>query len=268
MVSRASSPERASGYKLRGHKVERLFAREIGVEEEYKNNRQAKKDVVDQLGDAHSVKAGNIHWQMFLYGRERFINDDGFRALNGVGNLLVHCLDVFPATLAEYRANKKEFREKLKVPIADLKDRFQRKALLRAFLNKSLFNSGEVDYLSFLHDGKFHVFKSQDVISVLGSNLEVDVNSTGQKVVMKYLGTNLAELEVRNDSSTYKNMLFNIKKKQIVALLFDKFPIHEDSEFSKNVFVYGTAIKTFSTRDKTSKQADVTDLNEALTKLD
>lgn len=55
----------------------------------------------------------------------------------------------------------------------ELKDRFQRKALLRAFLAKSIFNAGEVDYLTVLDDGKYHVFSNKDVVRCLGDNFTV-----------------------------------------------------------------------------------------------
>ena len=46
--------------------------------EDYQNDKKAKKDVIDPSGDAYSVKSGSKKWQIFLYGRNRFINDDGF----------------------------------------------------------------------------------------------------------------------------------------------------------------------------------------------
>lgn len=267
MASRASSSQHASRYKRRGHHVEKLFAQEIGRDEEYKNAPQGKKDVVDLAGDAHSVKGGDVHWQMFLYGRDRLINDDGFQALNGVGALLVHCLDVFPSTLERYKNSEDECKEKLKTPMADLKDRFQRKTLLRAFLNKAFFNSGEVNYLSVLYENQFHVFKNDDVISALVKKLTVENNSTGLKVVMKYEGNNLGELEVRNDQSSYKRILFNINIKRIMTLLFDSIPICQESALSENILVYGNARKHFGKEIGDIKQLPKSNLEEKLLKI-
>ncbi len=152
MKRRASTSEQARAYRQAGHDDALRFAQEIGVESDYKNRQAAKKDVVDQSGDTHSVKSGQKKWQIFLYGRNRFLNDDGFQALNGIGGLLVHCIDAFPPSYKEYRQNPEVAKERLRTPMRELKDRFQRKALLRAFLSKSIFNGGEVDYLTILHD--------------------------------------------------------------------------------------------------------------------
>ena len=89
---RASTSAQARAYRQRGHDNSLRFALAIGLEEDYKNDRQAKKDVIDKSGDAHSVKSGTAKWQLFLYGRNRFLTDDGFLALNGIGGLLGACL--------------------------------------------------------------------------------------------------------------------------------------------------------------------------------
>jgi hypothetical protein len=34
---------------------------------DYQNDVQAKKDVIDFNGDSHSVKSGKKRWQIFLY---------------------------------------------------------------------------------------------------------------------------------------------------------------------------------------------------------
>ena len=101
--SRASTPEAARKYRAQGHEDATLFALMIGLEKDYENDKKAKKDVIDPSGDAHSVKAGQKKWQIFLYGRNRFITDDGFQALNGIGQLLIHCIDAFPPRYEDYR---------------------------------------------------------------------------------------------------------------------------------------------------------------------
>ena len=80
----------------------------------------------------------------------------------------------------------------------ELKDRFQRKALLRAFLRKSLFNGGEVNYLTILDDGRFHVYWSDDVVTTMADAFEVEnsrARSAGQfdaqKVVFRWNGRNV-----------------------------------------------------------------------------
>lgn len=166
--SRASSSDRARAYRQAGHDNALLFALELGLGEDYGNDHQAKKDVIDPSGDAHSVKSGGINWQLFLYRRNRFLTDDGFLALNGIGLLLVHCIDAFPPSFEEYRHNPDAAKERLKTPMRELKDRFQRKALLRGFLMKSIFNGGEVNYLTILHEDVFHSVSKYRCSSVDG----------------------------------------------------------------------------------------------------
>ncbi|OQX98141.1 MAG: hypothetical protein B6I24_06325 [Bacteroidetes bacterium 4572_128] len=71
------------------------------------------------------------------------------------------------------------------------------KGHLRTFLNKAMFNGGEVDYLTVKHNNLFHIFYCKDVINVFGDNLEIcnskarkgRTNETSeQKVLFKYNG--------------------------------------------------------------------------------
>ena len=74
MAKRAMSSEQASKVKLKGHAREREFAKLIGLDDEYKNDKKAKKDVIDFNGDGHSVKSG-AWWQIFLYSANRIKSD-------------------------------------------------------------------------------------------------------------------------------------------------------------------------------------------------
>ena len=249
MTSRGSSPEQARRLRQQGHDNALRFALAIGMEEDYRNDPLAKKDVIDPSGDAHSLKSGAKKWQLFLYGRRRFEQDDGFQALNGVGELLIHCIDAFPPSRDHYLENQKAYKERLRTPMRELKDRFQRKALLRAFLMKSIFNGGEVNYLTVLHDGKYHVFLNTEVVQLMGDAFEV-VNSTSrgdnppeQKVLFRHNGINVAELEMRNDSQThYQEVRFNMIVPRAMSLLFTIAP---SQPFSDQVDVYGRAIQRF-----------------------
>lgn len=138
-LRRASSPQQARTYRQQGHKDALRFALLLGLDHDYRNDRRAKKDVIDPSGDAHSVKSGQKKWQVFLYRRSRFETDDGFQALNGIGSLLIHCIDTFPPRYEDYENSKETSKELLRTPMRELKDRFQRKALLRAFLMKAFF---------------------------------------------------------------------------------------------------------------------------------
>ena len=249
--SRASSSDHARYYRQAGHDDALLFALSIGLKGDYNRDPKAKKDVIDPAGDAHSVKSGQKKWQIFLYRRNRFIEDDGFQALNGIGQLLVHCIDAFPPRYEDYINDKEISKERLKTPMRELKDRFQRKALLRAFLRKSIFNGGEVNYLTILDEGIFHVYWSDDVIVSMADKFEV-VNSkaraTGQfddqKVLFRFEGKNVGELEMRNDSSRhYAEVRFNINKIQCMRLL--EAAQLQCFNYSDEVRTYGKSIDNF-----------------------
>lgn len=253
MAKRGSSPEAASKYNKQGHKDALQFALEIGLTQDYKRDLQAKKDVIDPSGDAHSVKSGKIKWQIFLYGRNRFLNDDGFQALNGVGSLLIHCIDAFPPRFSDYENNKEAAKIRLQTPMRELKDRFQRKALLRAFLRKAIFNGGEVNYLTIFHEQVYRVYWSDDVVEKMADAFEV-VNSTAkskgqlndQKVLFRHNGYNVGELEMRNDSDQhYGEVRFNMIKAKCIALLDSANIDYENWSFSPNVRLYGKAKSTF-----------------------
>lgn len=249
--SRASSPERAREYRQEGHDRALDFAFLLGLNEDYQNDKRAKKDVIDPSGDAHSIKSGEHRWQIFLYSRRRFETDDGFQALNGVGSLLIHCIDAFPPNYDDYVKDKNPSKERLRTPMRELKDRFQRKALLRAFLMKSMFNGGEVDYLTVYHEEKYHVFLNRDVVRILGKAFTVENSVAGsgggppeQKVLFKYEGKNVGELEMRNSSKGhYQEVLFNMIKPRVMDLLFSQ--IEEVMEYSEEILVYGGAVKKF-----------------------
>ena len=250
-ATRASSSEAARAYRQSGHDDALIFALEIGLDKDYKRDPKAKKDVIDPAGDAHSVKSGRKKWQIFLYRRNRFIDDDGFQALNGIGQLLVHCIDAFPPRYSDYKDNKDMAKTRLQVPMRELKDRFQRKALLRAFLRKAIFNSGEVNYLTIFHNGKFHVYWSNDVVTAMASVFEV-VNSKAksknqfddQKVLFRHHGQNVGELEMRNDSKQhYGEVRFNMNKDPCMKLLEEAG--FKSSSYSSEIIVYGQAINTF-----------------------
>ncbi len=243
------SADEARKIRALGHANALAFAKSIGIPEDYQNDLRAKKDVIDPSGDAHSVKSGNKKWQVFLYGRSRFETDDGFQALNGVGELLIHCIDTLPPTFDGYQENKDIARERLRTPMRELRDRFQRKALLRAFLMKSFFNGGEVNYLTALHEYQYHVFLNTEIVYLMGESFEV-VNSVArnaksppeQKVLFKVDGINVGELEMRTDRKNYQKVRFNMIVPRIMALLLT---IQPTQDFSPKVVVHGQARKRF-----------------------
>lgn len=254
---RGGTPDQARAYRQKGHDDALRFATLLGLNEDYKNDLQAKKDVIDPSGDSHSVKAGQKKWQIFLYRQSRFEEDPGFHALNGIGSLIISCIDSFPLRREDYVNNKRVFKEKLRIPMRKIKDSFQSKKVLSAFLMKSIFNGGEVNYLTILNNDKFHVYRNEDIVRVLAEAFSVE-NSRArtpdqmseQKVLFKYKKHNVGELEMRNDSKThYREVRFNMLKDKFILLLDDFFPYGCDSsaikEYSPEIITYGKATKTF-----------------------
>jgi len=153
---RAFTSEKARELRAKGHAVALYFAKLIGAEEVYKNDAKAKKGVVDLSGDSYSVKGGRKKWQIFLYSLSRFEED--FRTMNGIGELLINCINAFPESFDEYQKNKTKSKEKLRLHMVALADKLQDKHRLKDFVRKAMFNGGEVDYLAVFDNDKFHVF--------------------------------------------------------------------------------------------------------------
>jgi len=247
---RALSSEGARAVRQKGYDDALEFALAIGLATDYKNDRKAKKDVIDPSGDAHSVKGGEKKWQIFLYRLGRFESNHVFLVMNGIGGLLAECINAFPTTYAEYQRDKIAAKERLRIPMVRLAEKLRERSRLKAFLNNSLFNAGEVNYLTVKHDGVFHVFLNKDVIDVLGNNLEVCNSraiSTGQmpeqKVLLRYNGRNLGELEMRNDGEIhYREVRFNMIKPRAMSLLFTLQMIRG---YNEKVLVYENAANRF-----------------------
>lgn len=250
-AKRGLSSEDARKVRQPGHDDAFEFAMLIGLDNDYQNDIVAKKDVIDLSGDAHSVKSGNKKWQLFLYGHNRFSTDDFFQTMNGIGQLLVQCIEAFPENFNDYEANKTAAKENCRIPMRKLAELLQEKRRVRAFINKAMFNAGEVNYLTVKHNDKFHIFLNKDVVTVFADAVIVEnskarsVNQVAeQKVIFKYDGKNLAELEMRNDSTIhYRQIRFNMLKPRMMKLLFDKLPMTK--KISESVLVYGEASKKF-----------------------
>ncbi len=248
---RGLSSENARIIRQRGHNDALEFAMAIGLTRDYKNDLKAKKDVIDRSGDGHSVKSGKKKWQIFLYGLVRFEENVGFASMNGIGDLLIECIKAFPSTFEKYQQGKDTAKQRLRIPMVKLAEKLQKRILLKAFLDKSIFNSGEVDYLTVKYDELFHVFYCKDVLNVMCDNLEVcnsRVISSGnvpeQKVLLRYKGKNLGEIEMRNDSPVhYRQVRFNMIIPRVMSLLFEK--IQSRKAYSQRVLVYGNASKRF-----------------------
>ena len=99
------------------------------------------------------------------------------------------------------------------------------------------------------------------MIDVLGDSLEV-CNSRAitlgqkpeQKVLLRYNGRNVGELEMRNESAVhYREIRFNMIKPKVLSLLFTKIP--KTSEYNNLVYIYGNASKSFGRWKKSTRAA-------------
>jgi hypothetical protein len=246
---RAFAPGKARQARQQGHNDALLFAKLIGLGRNYDSDPKAKKDVVDPSLRTHSLKSGQKKWQIFLYRKSHFERE--FRAMNGIGEILIDCIEAFPMSFDDYTNNKTEAKEKLRPSMVALANKLQDKHRLRAFISKSMFNGGEVDYLTVFDNDKFHVFWGEEVARVMTENLVV-LNSQArqadqfpeQKVIFKYEKTTLGEIEVRRDSpSHYKEILFSVLKPKIMKLLYSKI-IHKQN-YNDTIIIYGEATKHF-----------------------
>jgi len=250
MAKRGLSSEDARKVRQQGHDDALEFALLIGLDNDYQNDQAAKKDVIDLSGDAHSLKSGNIKWQIFLYGKRAF-EDDVFQSMNGIGQLLVQCIESFPHDFSDYLKDKISAKQKCRIPMKKLAELLREKRRIRSFINRAMFNAGEVNYLTVRHDNIYHVFSRADVIKVFSDAVVVENSQARsanqvpeQKVIFKYRGLNLAELEMRNDSVIhYRQIRFNMLKPRMMSLLFEKIP--QTKIFNEQILVYGEASKKF-----------------------
>lgn len=227
------------------------FALSIWLDQDYRNDAKAKKDVIDPSWDAHSVKSWEKKWQIFLYWVWRFEADEAFAAMNWIWQILIQCINSFPVKFSDYEENKKECKENLRQHMRLLKEKLSEPFRLKAFLWKSMFNWWEVDYLTVKHKWIFHVFYYKDVITVLSENFDVQNSQARsawqfpeQKVILRYGWVNVWEIEMRNDSEVhYREIRFNMMKVRFMNLMWEKIP--NKIQYRENVFVYWEAIKRF-----------------------
>jgi hypothetical protein len=256
------SSERARDVRRKGHDDAREFAVLLGIGKEYKTDPRAKKDVIDSEGRSYSVKSGEKKWQIFLYGKKRFEEDYTFRGMNGIGELFQECIESFPPSRSDYLKNKELYKTRLQGPMRRLAKKLAERRLLAAFIDKSLFNSGEVDFLVIKHEEEFHVFWGREVVKILAQHFEVKNSKAkgkgqmdDQKVIFKAFGKTYGEIEMRNDSEIhYREVKFWLDKKLIFALL--KSEIRQSKVFNR-VILYGDAIRKLakSTEKKKGSQS-------------
>jgi len=237
--------EKARRVKQRGHKKEFLYATLIKGDV-VKGTK--KEDVKDIKGKIHSLKGGSEiqkksgrhgKWQIFLYKKSRFEQEITFPGRE----IILEILNTFPNTHEEYEDNKVEVKEKVKKPMIELKEFLLNDKDRFDFFNKSFFDE-RVDFFVIYDDEAFYVFDREETINTFVKFLEVDNNSTLQKVVFKYNNRLIAEFEYRTtDDGKYPAILFNMQKRPAFDLLTEK--ISEKKRFNPVLIAYGNAIKYF-----------------------
>jgi hypothetical protein len=168
--------------------------------------------------------------------------------MNGLSEIFLECIETFPESRKEYLSDKRKYKEKLKEPMRKLCQKLQDKRLLAGFIDKSMFNSGEVDFLVIKEEEQFHVFWGRDVVKVLTENLKVENSKArissqldDQKVVFKFSGKTIGEIEMRNDSDIhYREVKFWLGKNQTLNLLKSK--ISRKRKVKGKLILYGTTI--------------------------
>ncbi len=134
----------------------------------------------------------------------------------------------------------------------ELCQKLKEKRLLEAFIDKSMFNSGEVDFLVIKESDIFHVFYHSDVVKILSNNYSVENSKArgknqidDQKVVFKVSDKTQEEIEMRNDSEIhYREVKFWLDKKLTFNLL--KSQINKVKKLSVNIILYGKSINKLS----------------------
>ena len=131
---KAMTTEHARRVKLEGHKRELVFAKLIQGEVN-KGTQTDKKDVIDKEHRAHSVKGGEW-WQVFLYGKHRFVTNTIFQNIGNIANLMIDCIDTFPEYRNDYEGNKDKYKTQLQFPMRKLADEFNDETVKEAFFLK------------------------------------------------------------------------------------------------------------------------------------
>ncbi|HOK41058.1 MAG TPA: hypothetical protein PLD27_08485 [bacterium] len=144
------------------------------------------------------------------------------------------------------------YKKNLQKIMRELCQKLKEKRLLEAFIDKSMFNSGEVDFLVIKESDIFHVFYHSDVVKILSNNYSVENSKArgknqidDQKVVFKVSDKTQEEIEMRNDSEIhYREVKFWLDKKLTFNLL--KSQINKVKKLSVNIILYGKSINKLS----------------------
>jgi hypothetical protein len=146
-------------------------------------------------------------------------------------------LNEFQRKLAGRNNDYFESKNRLQKVTSELAHILSEKSVRVSFFSKAFFNNDEVQFLAISEGDKFVVYPRNDVVEILAEHLAAavsspgtrpdDLNVLGQKVLFKLDGKNIAELEVRNEQSHYREIRFNGKVQKIASLLRSKTVLKE-----------------------------------------
>lgn len=257
MLKRAMTSTAASYKKRIGYINEQHFA--YLIDSDVVGDRTDKTDVIDQSDNTYSVKGGEW-WQIFLYGRDRFVTNTEFREIGNLADLFIDCIDAFPENRNDYLEDKIYFKKRLQEPMHQLKDEICRPTIFPQLLSKAIFNGNEVGFLSILSkelsrqdvplDQKhFHLFSAEDVVSLLSTKLQIENSKArgrgqmdAQKVIFRYRNRNVGEIEIRTDSNIhYRQAKWRFNSPAILSLLQSNLAVIFVE--NRQTSVYGSAIE-------------------------
>jgi hypothetical protein len=236
--------DKAYRVKTRGNRKEDIFADLIkGIV--LKGTK--KPDVMNAYHQFFSVKGssekqgkegrdGRI--QVFMYNPSRFEKELDFPA----GSIIKNIFSCYPPTYQEYQDNKEEIKKKIAEQMIILKEFLLEDKNRAEFLDRAFFDR-KVDFLVIYDDEIFHIFDKNEVWEIFLKYLEVDNNSSNQKVVLKYKNL-VSEIEMRTtDDGKYPTIFMPLNKRITLNLLLEK--IQTKKELSKYLWLYGNAIKNY-----------------------
>jgi len=242
--SHGMTSDKASRVKVRGGRKEDIFAELIkgivikGVK---------KQDVMNAYEQFFSVKGGGEvqggegregRIQVFMYNPSRFEREKDFPA----GSIIKDIFNCYPVTYEEYQNSKEEVKEKIAVHMIKFKEYLLNPENRAKFLDRAFFDR-KVDFFVIYDDDIFHIFDKDEVWDVFMKYLEVDNNSSNQKVVFKY-NSLCMEIEMRTtDDGKYPTIFMPISKRIIFDLLIEK--IKGKKELTRYLWLYGNAIKKY-----------------------
>ncbi|MCY3998754.1 MAG: hypothetical protein OXE55_05300 [Flavobacteriaceae bacterium] len=259
---RGMSSEHASSVKISGHQNEHDFAQLIGGHVN-PSDHQDKRDVIDSQLEPHSVKGGS-YWQIFLYSRNRIVNNTMFKGIGNIKKIMLRCIDSYPDNFEDYQNDKLASKIRLQEPMRFLREELSNENILCAFLDKGLFDGGNAKYLSIflgetkahINDKVFHVFHKNDVINSLIKNISVNnskaknKNQTDDQKVVFFSnlvgknGKNIGEIEDRHDSAQhYREIKFRLHAEPTYSILNQS--IETRKRLCRQLVIYGKAGKTF-----------------------